>query len=138
MGNIVVHSNGALTDVKKLWAGFLRARRCCLGIEPVVLQCKDARKKVGWRSPIQFVLGIEPVPVGCIRFLTRLLLVHGTLADYRLGRLIKYSFYKNIAFAFMLFFYQFFCGFSGQVSVLCGFSFPLCSPVSCPLGTSHM
>jgi phospholipid-transporting ATPase len=49
------------------------------------------------------------------RFLTRLLLVHGTLADYRLGRLIKYSFYKNIAFAFMLFFFQFFCGFSGQV-----------------------
>ena len=48
------------------------------------------------------------------RFLVRLLLVHGTLADYRLGRLIKYSFYKNIAFAFMLFFFQFFCAYSGQ------------------------
>jgi phospholipid-transporting ATPase len=42
--------------------------------------------------------------------------VHGTLADYRLQRLIKYSFYKNITFAFMFFFYQAFNGVSGQVS----------------------
>ncbi len=48
------------------------------------------------------------------RFLTRLLLVHGSLSAYRLSRLIKYSFYKNVAFGFMLFFYQFYCGFSGQ------------------------
>jgi hypothetical protein len=48
------------------------------------------------------------------RFLPRLLLVHGALADYRLVRLIKYSFYKNITFAFMFFFYQFFNGVSGQ------------------------
>ena len=46
--------------------------------------------------------------------LPRLLLVHGTLADYRLSRLIKYSFYKNVAFAAMLFCFQFFNGFSGQ------------------------
>lgn len=50
------------------------------------------------------------------RFLGRLLLVHGTLADYRLGRLIKYSFYKNISFASMFFFFQFFNGWSGQAS----------------------
>lgn len=49
------------------------------------------------------------------RFLTRLLLVHGQLSTYRLSRLIKYSFYKNIAFGFLLFFYQFYNGFSGQV-----------------------
>ncbi len=41
-------------------------------------------------------------------------MVHGTLADYRLGRLIKYSFYKNISFACMFFFFQFFNGWSGQ------------------------
>ena len=46
--------------------------------------------------------------------LPRLLLVHGTLADYRLSRLIKYSFYKNVAFAAMLLCFQFFNGFSGQ------------------------
>ncbi len=38
----------------------------------------------------------------------------GALSDYRLSRLIKYSFYKNIAFSFSFFFYQFFNGWSGQ------------------------
>ncbi len=52
--------------------------------------------------------------VAQFRFLTRLLLLHGSLSAYRLSRLIKYSFYKNIAFGGMLFFYQFYCGFSGQ------------------------
>lgn len=47
------------------------------------------------------------------RFLARLLLVHGTLSHYRLARLIRYSFMKNILFCFMLFFYQFYCAFSG-------------------------
>ena len=51
------------------------------------------------------------------RFLTRLLLVHGQLSRYRLGRLIKYSFYKNSVFAGVLFYFQFFNGFSGQTLV---------------------
>lgn len=54
--------------------------------------------------------------VGC-RFLVRLLLVHGCLDAYRLSRLIKYSFYKNVVFGFMLFYFQFYCGFSGQAMV---------------------
>eukprot|EP01025_Chloroclados_australasicus_P031044 TRINITY_DN3132_c0_g4_i1.p1 TRINITY_DN3132_c0_g4~~TRINITY_DN3132_c0_g4_i1.p1 ORF type:complete len:1356 (-),score=176.40 TRINITY_DN3132_c0_g4_i1:580-4509(-) len=49
--------------------------------------------------------------------LVRLLLVHGQLSQYRLARLIKYSFYKNMCFAMILFLYQFFCGFSGQTLV---------------------
>ncbi len=55
--------------------------------------------------------------IGQFRFLVRLLLVHGSLSSYRLSRLIKYSFYKNISFAFVLFFYQFYNGFSGQALV---------------------
>jgi magnesium-transporting ATPase (P-type) len=51
------------------------------------------------------------------RFLVPLLLVHGSLSHYRLARLIKYSFYKNIAFAFVMFYFQFFNGFSGQALV---------------------
>lgn len=51
------------------------------------------------------------------RFLVPLLLVHGNLSYYRLARLIKYSFYKNITFAFVLFYYQFYAGFSGQALV---------------------
>lgn len=47
----------------------------------------------------------------------RLLLVHGNLSAYRLSRLIKYSFYKNIIFGLLLFYYQFYNGFSGQALV---------------------
>ena len=43
----------------------------------------------------------------------RLLLVHGSLSVYRLARLIKYSFYKNITLAFLLFMLQPFGGWSG-------------------------
>ena len=46
----------------------------------------------------------------------QLLFVHGTLSHYRLSRLIKYSFYKNILFCFMLFFFQFYAGYSGAPS----------------------
>ena len=49
-------------------------------------------------------------PPGChARYLVPLLLVHGNLSYYRLARLIKYSFYKNITFAFVLFYYQVRC-----------------------------
>lgn len=51
------------------------------------------------------------------RFIVPLLLVHGNLSYYRLSRLIKYSFYKNITFAFVMFFYQFYNGYSGQALV---------------------
>jgi phospholipid-transporting ATPase len=51
------------------------------------------------------------------RFINRLLLVHGQLSCYRLGRLIKYSFYKNSCFAAVLFYFQMYNGFSGQTLV---------------------
>ena len=51
------------------------------------------------------------------RFLSRLLLVHGQLSYYRLAHLIKYSFYKNISFALVFFYFQFYCGFSGQAII---------------------
>ena len=44
-------------------------------------------------------------------------MVHGGLSVYRISRLIKYSFYKNIALAFLLFYYQFFSGWSGALGV---------------------
>jgi hypothetical protein len=58
-------------------------------------------------------------------------MVHGTLADYRLGRLIKYSFYKNISFACMFFFFQFFNGWSGQARPAAA------APPACGAGTSE-
>ena len=55
--------------------------------------------------------------IGQFRFLIRLMLVHGQLSYYRLGGLIKYSFYKNVTFAMSFFFFQFFNGFSGTALV---------------------
>ncbi|GMH33103.1 hypothetical protein BSKO_00937 [Bryopsis sp. KO-2023] len=55
--------------------------------------------------------------IGQFKFLIRLLLVHGQMSHYRLARLIKFSFFKNISFAFVLIYYQFFCGFSGQTLI---------------------
>lgn len=51
------------------------------------------------------------------RFLVPLLLVHGHWSEQRLARLIKYSYYKNVAFAALLLFYQFFNGYSAQALV---------------------
>ncbi|EDQ92264.1 uncharacterized protein MONBRDRAFT_23245 [Monosiga brevicollis MX1] len=51
---------------------------------------------------------------GQFRFLTRLLLVHGHWSYDRIASLILYFFYKNSSLVFVIFFYQFFDGFTGQ------------------------
>eukprot|EP00771_Trimastix_marina_P001233 gnl/Trimastix_PCT/2288.p1 GENE.gnl/Trimastix_PCT/2288~~gnl/Trimastix_PCT/2288.p1 ORF type:complete len:753 (+),score=286.68 gnl/Trimastix_PCT/2288:1391-3649(+) len=48
------------------------------------------------------------------RFLRRLLLIHGHWSYFRLCKVVLYSFYKNIAFCFTLFWFCWFAGFSGQ------------------------
>lgn len=47
-------------------------------------------------------------------FLERLILVHGNLCYYRLATTILYFFYKNTLVIFILFYFQFYCGFSGM------------------------
>ncbi|XP_014447395.1 probable phospholipid-transporting ATPase VD [Tupaia chinensis] len=47
------------------------------------------------------------------RHLCKLLLVHGHWCYTRLSNMILYFFYKNVAYVNLLFWYQFFCGFSG-------------------------
>ena len=42
------------------------------------------------------------------------MLVHGHWDYRRLCKVIIYSFYKNVALTFILFYYCFFTGFSGQ------------------------
>ncbi|XP_020846231.1 phospholipid-transporting ATPase VD isoform X2 [Phascolarctos cinereus] len=51
--------------------------------------------------------------VSQFRHLTKLLLVHGHWCYTRLSNMILYFFYKNVAYVNLLFWYQFFCGFSG-------------------------
>ena len=50
------------------------------------------------------------------RYLQRLLLVHGRWSYLRMCKFLQYFFYKNFTFAFVHFWYSFFCGFSSQVN----------------------
>ncbi|XP_077477782.1 phospholipid-transporting ATPase VD isoform X2 [Stigmatopora argus] len=49
------------------------------------------------------------------KHLRKLLLVHGRWSLSRLGNMMLYFIYKNVMFVNLLFWYQFFCGFSGAV-----------------------
>uniref|UniRef100_A0A674P435 Phospholipid-transporting ATPase n=1 Tax=Takifugu rubripes TaxID=31033 RepID=A0A674P435_TAKRU len=49
------------------------------------------------------------------KHLRKLLLVHGHWCYSRLANMILYFIYKNVMFVNLLFWYQFFCGFSGSV-----------------------
>uniref|UniRef100_A0A8C7VS51 Phospholipid-transporting ATPase n=1 Tax=Oncorhynchus mykiss TaxID=8022 RepID=A0A8C7VS51_ONCMY len=65
------------------------------------------------------------------KHLKKMLLVHGHYYYIRISELVQYFFYKNVAFIFPQFLYQFFCGFSQQNSLLyllyimCTVMFPL-------------
>uniref|UniRef100_A0A8C2KZJ7 Phospholipid-transporting ATPase n=1 Tax=Cyprinus carpio TaxID=7962 RepID=A0A8C2KZJ7_CYPCA len=48
------------------------------------------------------------------KFLRKLILVHGHWCYTRLANMILYFFYKNVMYVNLLFWYQFFCGFSGS------------------------
>ncbi|KAJ3018596.1 hypothetical protein HKX48_002791 [Thoreauomyces humboldtii] len=49
------------------------------------------------------------------RYLSRLILVHGRWSYYRTSETILNFFYKNMTWVFALFWYQFYCGFSGRI-----------------------
>ncbi|GAB5567167.1 phospholipid-transporting ATPase VB isoform X1 [Prionailurus iriomotensis] len=51
------------------------------------------------------------------RHLKKLLLVHGHWCYSRLARMVVYYFYKNVCYVNLLFWYQFFCGFSGSTMI---------------------
>ena len=78
-----------------------------------MLQAADVGVGVAGKEGRQAVNNAD-YAIGQFRFLARLLLVHGTLSHYRLSRLIKYSFSKNLTFSGLLSFFQFYVGFSGQ------------------------
>ncbi|KAI8982302.1 hypothetical protein BDF20DRAFT_834937 [Mycotypha africana] len=53
--------------------------------------------------------------IGQFKYLSKLLLVHGRWSYLRTSEMIFTFFYKNIMWTFVLFWYQFFCGFSGTM-----------------------
>ena len=51
------------------------------------------------------------------RFLVKLMLVHGHWSYDRIANMILYFFYKNSCLVWIIFFFQIFCGFSGQPAI---------------------
>ncbi|XP_053599643.1 phospholipid-transporting ATPase VD [Plodia interpunctella] len=51
------------------------------------------------------------------KYIERMLLVHGHWCYDRLARMIIYFFLKNATFVFLVFWYQFYCGFSANVMI---------------------
>lgn len=78
-----------------------------------MIQKADVGVGIAGREGMQAVMASD-FAMARFKFLVRLLLVHGHWNYSRLARLILYFFYKNLAFAVLLFWYQIFNGFSGS------------------------
>ncbi|XP_050100213.1 phospholipid-transporting ATPase VA isoform X1 [Anopheles aquasalis] len=81
-----------------------------------MIQMADVGVGICGQEGMQAVMASD-FSIAKFKLLERLLLVHGHWNYDRLARMITYFFYKNAAFVFLLFWYQFFCGFSGAVMI---------------------
>ncbi|XP_074132376.1 phospholipid-transporting ATPase VD [Sminthopsis crassicaudata] len=77
-----------------------------------MIQVADIGIGISGQEGMQAVMASD-FAVSQFRHLTKLLLVHGHWCYTRLSNMILYFFYKNVAYVNLLFWYQFFCGFSG-------------------------
>uniref|UniRef100_A0A8C5MKB7 Phospholipid-transporting ATPase n=1 Tax=Leptobrachium leishanense TaxID=445787 RepID=A0A8C5MKB7_9ANUR len=77
-----------------------------------MIQVADIGIGISGQEGMQAVMSSD-FAVSQFKHLKKLLLVHGHWCYNRLANMILYFFYKNIMFVNLLFWYQFFCGFSG-------------------------
>ncbi|XP_021510324.2 phospholipid-transporting ATPase VD isoform X1 [Meriones unguiculatus] len=77
-----------------------------------MIQVADIGIGVSGQEGMQAVMASD-FAISQFRHLGKLLLVHGHWCYTRLSNMILYFFYKNVAYVNLLFWYQFFCGFSG-------------------------
>lgn len=78
-----------------------------------MIQAADVGVGIAGQEGMQAVMSSD-YAVAQFRFLERLLLVHGRWAYIRTAETILCSLYKNVAFVVLLFWYQFYCGFTAQ------------------------
>ncbi|XP_040564525.1 phospholipid-transporting ATPase VD isoform X2 [Lepeophtheirus salmonis] len=81
-----------------------------------MIQTADIGVGISGQEGMQAVMASD-FAISRFKYLERLLLVHGHWNYDRLSRMIHYFFYKNATFVFVCFWYQLFCGFSGQVMI---------------------
>ncbi|XP_030761045.1 probable phospholipid-transporting ATPase VD isoform X2 [Sitophilus oryzae] len=81
-----------------------------------MIQTADVGIGISGQEGMQAVMAAD-FALSRFKYLERFLLVHGHWSYDRLARMILYFFYKNATFVFMIFWYQFYCGFSGSVMI---------------------
>ncbi|XP_074881388.1 phospholipid-transporting ATPase VD isoform X3 [Buteo buteo] len=77
-----------------------------------MIQVADTGVGISGQEGMQAVMASD-FAISQFRHLKKLLLVHGHWCYTRLTNMVLYFFYKNVAYVNLLFWYQFFCGFSG-------------------------
>ncbi|KAI1887335.1 hypothetical protein AGOR_G00189250 [Albula goreensis] len=77
-----------------------------------MIQVADVGVGISGQEGMQAVMSSD-FAVSRFKHLRKLLLVHGHWCYTRLANMTLYFFYKNVAYVNLLFWYQFYCGFSG-------------------------
>ncbi|XP_049899159.1 phospholipid-transporting ATPase VB [Epinephelus moara] len=81
-----------------------------------MIQAADIGIGISGQEGMQAVMASD-FAISRFKHLKKLLLVHGHWCYTRLAHMIIYFFYKNVAYVNLLFWYQFFCGFSGTAMI---------------------
>ncbi|XP_058402984.1 phospholipid-transporting ATPase VD [Diceros bicornis minor] len=103
------------SEVVKLVRNHLRVMTLAIGDganDVSMIQVADIGIGISGQEGMQAVMASD-FAVSQFKHLSKLLLVHGHWCYTRLSNMILYFFYKNVAYVNLLFWYQFFCGFSG-------------------------
>ncbi|CAB1324988.1 unnamed protein product [Coregonus sp. 'balchen'] len=77
-----------------------------------MIQAADVGIGISGQEGMQAVMASD-FSISCFKHLKKLLLVHGHWCYSRLANMAVYFFYKNVTYVNLLFWYQFYCGFSG-------------------------
>ncbi|XP_048884771.1 phospholipid-transporting ATPase VB isoform X1 [Brienomyrus brachyistius] len=81
-----------------------------------MIQAADIGVGISGQEGMQAVMASD-FAISHFKHLKKLLLVHGHWCYSRLASTVIYFFYKNVAYVNLLFWYQFFCGFSGTAMI---------------------
>nr|XP_009683885.1 PREDICTED: probable phospholipid-transporting ATPase VB isoform X1 [Struthio camelus australis] len=81
-----------------------------------MIQAADVGIGISGQEGMQAVMASD-FAISRFKHLKKLLLVHGHWCYARLAKMVIYFFYKNVSYVNLLFWYQFFCGFSGATMI---------------------
>ncbi|XP_045580165.1 LOW QUALITY PROTEIN: phospholipid-transporting ATPase VB [Salmo salar] len=77
-----------------------------------MIQAADVGIGISGQEGMQAVMASD-FSISCFKHMKKLLLAHGHWCYRRLANMAIYFFYKNVTYVNLLFWYQFYCGFSG-------------------------